>query len=678
MRDASHGVNTRLGMGLCCATLLLLLPALLPAPCRAAEINLSSRTYLLYYEREVAGGDDQQFAPLYEYLSGSARELGGMPLSFHFYGWGRVDLADDTDDDGTGGDLASAYLQYLHPTGNAEMRLGRFFLTEGTAAEIMDGIFLKGRTPVGLGLSVFGGVPVERTITPTDTGDSIYGGRLFFSRAGFAEIGVSYLMEKGDFQGDDREMIGGDLWISPGIPVELTGRAFYNVSTSAMAQQRYVLRITSISRLDLAVGYEEYTYKDLFQTALHPAFLSPTIDNTDEVQSVFAIADFQIAEGLTVEAGVKSIKHELSNPGDATRAELGLRYAYNDRNDVAGLSAAFVSADRAENEYQEFRAFAIYSPGLWRFSLDALTQRYEEPIGGIDDAYQVVGSAGVQALPYLKFSGDVTYTRSPRFTEDYAGLVRVSIDISGSTGEEGLLGRAGKEETKAAAAETPPVETAPSPETAPATPETELPAAGGPAGEVAALPAGLAAGADISGKPAEAPKPVPVPSLTPREDRQAKAVSDPSTYLNQMASEIRAKFQDAIVGRRGEVVEFTLPSDLAFNVGSEEVKPAARKSLATAAEILKRYPETLVTIEGHTDSMGMLESNQELSEKRARTVFDILVRNGVSPMRLSMRGYGERFPIADNATAKGRQANRRVQMKIRLDRNLKSRQGQGG
>ncbi len=678
MRDASHGVNTRLGMGLCCATLLLLLPVLLPAPCRAAEINLSSRTYLLYYEREVAGGDDQQFAPLYEYLSGSARELGGMPLSFHFYGWGRVDLADDTDDDGTGGDLASAYLQYLHPTGNAEMRLGRFFLTEGTAAEIMDGIFLKGRTPVGLGLSVFGGVPVERTITPTDTGDSIYGGRLFFSRAGFAEIGVSYLMEKGDFQGDDREMIGGDLWISPGIPVELTGRAFYNVSTSAMAQQRYVLRITSISRLDLAVGYEEYTYKDLFQTALHPAFLSPTIDNTDEVQSVFAIADFQIAEGLTVEAGVKSIKHELSNPGDATRAELGLRYAYNDRNDVAGLSAAFVSADRAENEYQEFRAFAIYSPGLWRFSLDALTQRYEEPIGGIDDAYQVVGSAGVQALPYLKFSGDVTYTRSPRFTEDYAGLVRVSIDISGSTGEEGLLGRAGKEETKAAAAETPPVETAPSPETAPATPETELPAAGGPAGEVAALPAGLAAGADISGKPAEAPKPVPVPSLTPREDRQAKAVSDPSTYLNQMASEIRAKFQDAIVGRRGEVVEFTLPSDLAFNVGSEEVKPAARKSLATAAEILKRYPETLVTIEGHTDSMGMLESNQELSEKRARTVFDILVRNGVSPMRLSMRGYGERFPIADNATAKGRQANRRVQMKIRLDRNLKSRQGQGG
>ena len=668
MRDARHGVDSRPGIGLCLTALLLLLPAVLPAPCRAADINLSSQTYLLYFEREVAGGDDQQFAPLYEYLSGSARGMGGMPLSFHFYGWGRVDLADDTDDDGRGGDLASAYLQYLHPTGNAEMRLGRFFLTEGTAAEILDGVFLKGRTPLGIGLSVFGGVPVQRTITSTDTGDSIYGGRLFFSRAGFAEIGLTYLVENGDFQGDDREMIGWDLWVRPGIPVELTGRAFYNIFTSKVAQQRYVLRLTPIARLDLAVGYEEYNYRDLFQAALNPAFLSPAVDYTDQVQILFAIVDLQIAEGLTVEAAGKSIRHDVSDPGDATRAELGLRYVYNDRKDAGGLSLAVVSADRDENEYQEYRAFATYSPGRWRFTLDGLTHRYKELIGGIDDAYHVVGSAGVQILPYLKVSSDVTYTRSPRFSKDYAGLLRVSIELGGSTGRD-LTRRAGEEEPKAAAAETAPVETAP------ATPEAKLPAA---AGEVAAPPAGLAPGADIAGRAAEAPIPVPVPPPKPREERQAKAVSDPAAYLDRMAAEIRAKFRDAIVGRREEILGFTLSSDLVFNVGSAEVKPAARKALATVAEILKRYPETLVTIEGHTDSTGTVESNQELSEKRSRTVFDILVQNGVSPMRLSMRGYGERFPIADNATVKGRQVNRRVQMQIRLRADLISPQGQGG
>ena len=434
MRESRNGVSPRIGMGLGCAVLLLLLPAILPAPCHAADITLSSRTYLLYYEREVPGGSDQKFAPLYEYLSGDAGNLGGKPLSFHFYGWGRLDLADDTDDDGRGGDLASAYLRYLHPKGNAEMRLGRFFFTEGAAAEILDGIYLKARTPAGFGLSVFGGVPVERTITSTDTGDSLYGGRLLFARAGFAEIGVTYLKEKGDFQGDDRESVGGDLWVRPGIPVELTGRATYNVSTSSLSSQRYVLRVTPYARLDLAVGYEGYKYKDLFQTALHSAFLSPAIDNNDEVQVVFAIVDLKIAEGLTLELGGKNIRHDRSDPGDATRVEAGLRYAYNSSKDVAGLSAAVVSADRSENEYQEYRGFATYSPGAWRFSLDALTHRYKEQVSGPKDAYHVVGSAGWQVLAYLKVSGDVTYTRSPRFTEDYAGLVKASLDLGTTTG----------------------------------------------------------------------------------------------------------------------------------------------------------------------------------------------------------------------------------------------------
>jgi hypothetical protein len=416
---------------------LFLLPALFPAPCQGADITLSSRTYLLYYEREIPGADDQKFAPLYEYLSGDAGGISGKPLSFHFYGWGRVDLGDDTDDDGREGELASAYLQYLHPTGNAEMRLGRFFFAEGTAAEILDGVFLKARTPLGLGLSVFGGVPVEKTITSTDTGDSLVGGRLFFAQPGFAEIGVTYLLEDGEFLGDDREMVGGDLWIRPGnIPVEITGRTSYNISTSAIAQQRYVLRVMTFSRMDLSVGYEEYQYKDLFQTALHSAFLSPAIDNDDEVQNIFAVVDIQVTSALTLTAGAKNIRHDKSDPGDATRVEAGLRYAYNDRKDLAGLSAAVVSADRSENEYQEYRAFVIHTLGPLRLTLDALTQRYEEDINGsgIEDAYQVVATAGYQVLPYLKLAGDLTYTRSPRFSEDYAGLIKASLDLGTTTG----------------------------------------------------------------------------------------------------------------------------------------------------------------------------------------------------------------------------------------------------
>lgn len=423
-----------LGVGLGCA--LLLLPALLPAPSRAADLTLSSRTYLLFYQRDLPDVGDRNFAPLYEYLSGNANSIGGAPVSFHFYGWGRVDLGHDTDDDGRGGALASAYLEYRYPTGNGQARLGRFFLTEGVAAEMMDGIFLKGRTASGLGLSVFGGVPVEWTITSTQKGDSIYGGRVFYARPGTVEVGVTYLREKGDFLGKDRETVGGDFWLRPNLPVELSGRLAYNVSTSALAQQRYLVRLTPYSRLDLAVGYEGYKYRDLFQTALHPAFLGPAIDNNDEVHDYFIIVDFRVMPGLTLEGVGKSIHHDASDPGDATRVEAGLRYAYNDRNDLVGVSAAIVSADRSENEYQEYRAFAMYSRGMLHCSLDALTQRYKEPLAGsgIKDAYQVVGSAGWQVLPYLKISGDLTYTRSPRFQENYAGLVRAALDWGTVTG----------------------------------------------------------------------------------------------------------------------------------------------------------------------------------------------------------------------------------------------------
>jgi len=424
------------GLSVCFSSvgiILFLLPALLPTLSHAADITLSSRTYLLHYERDAAGASER-FTPLYEYLSGDAHGLGGKAISFHFYGWGRQDFGDETGSGKTAGELGSAYLQYLHPTGNAEARLGRFFLTEGVAAEIIDGVFLKSRIAYGMGVSVFGGVPAEATITSTKTGDSIFGGRVFYARPGYAEVGVSYLQEKGEFQGNDRKEIGGDLWLRPFGPVELIGRATYNNATSALAFQRYLVRLAPVASVDLSVGYEAYKYKDYFQAALNPAFLFPSIDNTDRVRTVFAVLDWEVVKSVTVTLGAKSIKHDAATIGDATRGELGMKYAYNNNRDAAGLSAAVVDADRDENAYREYRGYATCSPAKWRFALDALTQQYKQAISGTKNAYHVVGSAGYQLFEILRLSGDLTYTKSPRFDKDYAGLVRASLSFGSSTG----------------------------------------------------------------------------------------------------------------------------------------------------------------------------------------------------------------------------------------------------
>ncbi len=148
-------------------------------------------------------------------------------------------------------------------------------------------------------------------------------------------------------------------------------------------------------------------------------------------------------------------------------------------------------------------------------------------------------------------------------------------------------------------------------------------------------------------------------------------------YMDRQAAELKRRIPDAAVERQGDKLYVALPSGILFDVDKDQVRPDARAPLAAAAEVLVKYPDTYVTVEGHTDSTGSDSYNQALSERRALRVRDVLVEDGVPFARLSVRGYGETDPIADNATAEGRQANRRVQLEIRPNEKLQARQ-QGG
>jgi OOP family OmpA-OmpF porin len=82
-------------------------------------------------------------------------------------------------------------------------------------------------------------------------------------------------------------------------------------------------------------------------------------------------------------------------------------------------------------------------------------------------------------------------------------------------------------------------------------------------------------------------------------------------------------------------------------------------------EILKRNPDLIIEIAGHTDSQGGDDYNQGLSERRAQAVLDYFVSHGVNPGNITVRGYGESEPVADNSTREGRAANRRVELRQR-------------
>ena len=146
-------------------------------------------------------------------------------------------------------------------------------------------------------------------------------------------------------------------------------------------------------------------------------------------------------------------------------------------------------------------------------------------------------------------------------------------------------------------------------------------------------------------------------------------------YMDRQAAEMKRKLPEAAIAREGDKLYVALPSGILFDVDKKEIKPTARDSIAQAAEVLVKYPDTYITVEGHTDSTGTSEYNQKLSESRADAVRDMLMRDGVPASRLSIKGYGESDPVADNSTLEGRQLNRRVQLEIRPNEKLQAQQG---
>lgn len=101
-----------------------------------------------------------------------------------------------------------------------------------------------------------------------------------------------------------------------------------------------------------------------------------------------------------------------------------------------------------------------------------------------------------------------------------------------------------------------------------------------------------------------------------------------------------------------------------FETGKATLVPASNKILADVADVLIKYPAYSLNIGGHTDNVGDDKFNQELSEKRAKTVYDYLISKGVAASRLTSAGYGETKPVGDNKTKAGRDLNRRVEFEL--------------
>lgn len=148
--------------------------------------------------------------------------------------------------------------------------------------------------------------------------------------------------------------------------------------------------------------------------------------------------------------------------------------------------------------------------------------------------------------------------------------------------------------------------------------------------------------------------------------------------MDRQAAEIKQTVPGATVTREGEGIVVKFDTGILFDVNQTGLKSAAKTNLQNLSASLNNNKDTNIMIVGHTDSAGTADYNMDLSVRRAEAVRAYLVDSGVSGSRLTTQGKGENEPIADNGTNAGRMQNRRVEIVIVANDQLKKQAREQG
>jgi outer membrane protein OmpA-like peptidoglycan-associated protein len=142
-------------------------------------------------------------------------------------------------------------------------------------------------------------------------------------------------------------------------------------------------------------------------------------------------------------------------------------------------------------------------------------------------------------------------------------------------------------------------------------------------------------------------------------------------YMDKQKEKLDRDLKSGYVEKVGNKLVVKFDSGILFDVDQASLKGSAQSDLAEFARVLNEYPDTKLEIQGHTDSTGSKEHNRRLSQERADAVVSYLTQAQVARSRIVSEGLGEAGPVSSNATADGRAKNRRVEIHITPNEELK-------
>lgn len=447
-----------------------LLLCLIPTVSLATEYSIDSATYLRFQQYAAPGFDKKFQAPATEYLTIDAAKIGVDSLSLHFYGWGNATMGSILpNEDRYNGNLTYFYLNYRLPN-NASVKAGRMFIFDGLANEQIDGVSFRTDLPQGFTLSVYGGAPSKldyeknTTLTINDKpmtfnegnnkGDTIIGGRVSSRVAGIMELGISTLYEGGirtkisngtleqNAEGyiapgslrTYRQLVGGDIWLSPIKMLEVNGHTFYDLASAGMAENSYLMTVRPLDKLSVTADYTDQNPKNYFAASNLPSLFNPTVN--DKLRRYGA--NVTVIATKAIEAAVDYHHYNRETKGNSDRCGFDLRGTFDDNkvrtgfsyHYVKGADAASVNGSTPATRYNELRGYAMYDAHTYVAAFDGIAQLYNQNINGRNNAFEVLASLGYRFAHNLLLSGDISYGQNPEYNDEVKGLIKLVYNFT--------------------------------------------------------------------------------------------------------------------------------------------------------------------------------------------------------------------------------------------------------
>lgn len=400
-----------------------------PGLAHATDVSFKSETLLRMMERNTDKGTDKKVLPAYEYLQGDLGGIGNEKLSFHFQGWGRLDLANsDYYEDNQDGEILYGYLEYADETANFKARLGRQNVFAGVANEVVDGLSLSSDLGKYLSASAYVGQPAALDEKNGRVGDVIYGGRIANHLASLYDVGVSYKQIRNDSKSAE-EMLGVDIGLYLPYGVSLYGYSTRNLVTEGWGEHSYELRF-NLGDFAFRPYYQMFHYEDQFGTGANAANPFSLLATSGEKLAVGGgDVIYRGFESWDLGAKVKSYTYELR---DSSEFYSLLATRHDDEGNQIGVEAGIMVGATPDNKYTLLRGF-FYRTGLPAFlpldfvSGDVVWAKYDQDIYNKDSSLFVslgIGENYLDKALAVKLSGD--YSDDPYFDKDVRGMLTVT------------------------------------------------------------------------------------------------------------------------------------------------------------------------------------------------------------------------------------------------------------